>query len=56
MVDSLDTMLLLGLEEEFQRAVSHVASLNFTMSAVSKGDIVSEQLVTGNSGESRSLF
>ncbi|KAF8509918.1 glycoside hydrolase [Gautieria morchelliformis] len=33
MVDSLDTMLLLGLEDEFQRAVSHVATLNFTMRA-----------------------
>lgn len=35
MVDSLDTMLLLGLNDEFQRAVSHVTSLNFTMRAVS---------------------
>jgi len=33
MVDSLDTILLLGLNDEFQRAVFHVASLNFTMRA-----------------------
>ncbi|KAF8582066.1 glycoside hydrolase family 47 protein [Ramaria rubella] len=31
MVDSLDTMLLLGLEDEFQHALSQVASIDFRM-------------------------
>jgi hypothetical protein len=39
MVDSLDTMLLLDLEDEFQRAVSQVASINFTMPIVGDSNL-----------------
>lgn len=31
MVDSLDTMFLLGLQDEFKHAVSQVTTLNFSM-------------------------
>ena len=57
MVDSLDTMLLLGLKDEFHRAVTHVASLNFTMRAVSfLGPFFFEQLICRTLGFSCSLL
>lgn len=56
MVDSLDTMLLLGLEDEFQRAVSHIASMNFTMPEVSLLDLVRGQLMTRNLGSTCPLL
>ena len=37
MVDSLDTMLLLGFKDDFRRAVAKVESLDFSMPRVSTG-------------------
>ena len=43
LVDSLDTMWIMGLREEFDRALGHVAGMNFTIRSVSSGPSIPYQ-------------
>jgi len=38
MVDALDTMLVMGLHDEFDRAIQHISTVNFTMDEVPSDD------------------
>ena len=39
-IDSLDTMALMGLKEEFQRGLSHAAKLNMSQSVSSSYNLI----------------